>query len=63
MRDELRILCLGDNTEILLGLGCMKWSGGMLNASPFVLTKVETKQKQTSKYNPPEDDDTATGSY
>lgn len=23
--------------QILLGLGCMAWSGGMLNASPFCL--------------------------
>lgn len=49
MVDEIRILPLSvilDETtlpsaatdiEVMIGLGCMKWSGGMLNASPFCL--------------------------
>jgi hypothetical protein len=43
MRDEVRVLCLDEEGRgILLGLGCMKWSGalwrdGMMNSSPFCL--------------------------
>mmetsp|Transcript_317 Transcript_317/g.631 ORF Transcript_317/g.631 Transcript_317/m.631 type:complete len:248 (-) Transcript_317:448-1191(-) len=43
MRDEIRVLRLsGNKGSVLLGLGCMKWSGaywrgGMMNSSPFCL--------------------------
>jgi len=37
MMDEIRILPLLSDYEILIGMGCMAWSGGMLNASPFCL--------------------------
>jgi len=43
MRDEIRVLPMaGRSGGVLLGLGCMKWSGayvrdGMLNSAPFCL--------------------------
>lgn len=43
MRDEVRVLRLdGEGRGVLIGLGCMKWSGalwrdGMMNSSPFCL--------------------------
>jgi hypothetical protein len=42
MVDELRLVSLpsstiSDDCEMLIGMGSMAWSGGMLNASPFLL--------------------------
>jgi hypothetical protein len=38
MVDELRILpCQSGTHDILIGMGCMGWSGGVLNSSPFCL--------------------------
>lgn len=41
MKDELRILRMPnkkkDESGILIGFGCMSWSGGSLNSSPFCL--------------------------
>ena len=39
MVDELRVLPLSEECpiEVLICMGCMGWSGGMLNASPFCL--------------------------
>lgn len=37
MMDEIRILPLDGDIRVLIGLGYMAWSGGKLNASPFVL--------------------------
>jgi hypothetical protein len=36
MKDEIRLIPHA-NGQILVGLGCMAWSGGMLNGSPFCL--------------------------
>lgn len=41
MKDEIRILP-GSNGNILVGLGCMAWSGGMLNCQPFCLYRKRT---------------------
>jgi len=36
MRDEMRVLRLDlADGDVMIGAGCMAWSGGMLNASPF----------------------------
>jgi hypothetical protein len=37
MTDEIRLLPGTNN--IFLGMGCMTWSGGTLNAAPFCLWK------------------------
>jgi hypothetical protein len=49
MIDEVRVLNItcsatthegendDNNLQILIGLGCMAWSGGVLNSSPFCL--------------------------
>ena len=37
MVDEIRIVECANGDCVLLGLGCMAWSGGMLNGSPFCL--------------------------
>lgn len=39
MVDELRVLRLPEDSpvEVMICMGCMGWSGGMLNASPFCL--------------------------
>ena len=38
MKDEVRVLGkTKDGKLIMIGMGCMAWSGGMLNASPFCL--------------------------
>jgi len=49
MRDEIRVLPIKGrkNGGVLLGLGCMKWSGaylrdGMLNSAPFCLYRIDT---------------------
>lgn len=49
MKDEIRILPLpGDvGGQVLLGMGWMTWSGGILNASPFCLWR-ETETKSSS---------------
>lgn len=43
MRDEIRIVKTirdgNSKTMLLLGMGCMQWSGGMYNAAPFCLWK------------------------
>ena len=40
MQDEVRVVpCL--DGDVLVGFGCMSWSGGMLNSSPFVLHKAK----------------------
>lgn len=44
MSDEVRLIP-GD-VEILIGMGCMGWSGGFLNAAPFCLFREEPKQSQ-----------------
>ena len=43
MVDELRVLQLPDECpiEVLICMGCMGWSGGMLNASPFCLWRLK----------------------
>ena len=52
MVDELRVLKLPEDSsvEVMIGMGCMAWSGGMLNASPFCLWR----HKDTAR--PDEDD-------
>ena len=49
MMDEIRIVPLGNNGDgeedaprVLIGLGYMAWSGGRLNASPFLLFRRPT---------------------
>ena len=37
MRDELRVVPAQQHYDVLIGMGSMAWSGGMLNASPFCL--------------------------
>ena len=37
MVDEMRVVECQNGECVLLGLGCMAWSGGMLNGSPFCL--------------------------
>ena len=37
MRDELRLIHCSNGDYVLLGWGCMAWSGGIWNASPFCL--------------------------
>ena len=46
MVDELRVLKLpGDSSvEVLICMGCMGWSGGMLNASPFCLWRPRASE-------------------
>ena len=54
MTDELRIVPLsrvGHNSrrrppQVMIGLGSMAWSGGVLNASPFCLWREEEQQQQ-----------------
>jgi hypothetical protein len=41
MKDEIRILP-GSDGNVLVGLGCMAWSGGMLNCQPFCLFRKRT---------------------
>jgi hypothetical protein len=43
MVDEVRFLP-GD-TEVMIGLGAMAWSGGMLNSSPFILWRANPIEK------------------
>jgi hypothetical protein len=40
MNDELRLVRVGE-MDALVGMGCMAWSGGMLNAAPFCLWRAE----------------------
>lgn len=57
MIDEVRVLKYFDDStlsngdenaiEVMIGFGCMAWSGGVLNSSPFCLYR--TKKKQTDK--------------
>ena len=42
MADEVRFIPAGDK-QVLIGLGSMKWSGGMLNAAPFCLWRANPK--------------------
>lgn len=44
MMDEVRIVPLDGDTRVLIGLGYMAWSGGRLNASPFLLFRDENKE-------------------
>lgn len=37
MHDELRYIPIADDYSVLLGFGCMGWSGGIRNAAPFCL--------------------------
>ena len=43
MRDEIRVVKTirdgNSKTMLLLGMGCMQWSGGMYNTAPFCLWK------------------------
>ena len=44
MQDELRVVPVRQG-QVLIGLGHMAWSGGVWNASPFLLyrkTKMES---------------------
>ena len=42
MKDEIRVLPVDcEEEKIFLGMGCMAWSGGMLNAAPFCLWKSQ----------------------
>ena len=45
MKDELRCLPCG----VLIGLGCMAWSGGMMNAAPFCLYPANIAISQSSQ--------------
>jgi hypothetical protein len=49
MKDEIRLLPLSEDVggQVLLGMGWMTWSGGILNASPFCLWR-ETEPKSSS---------------
>ena len=42
MADEVRFIPAGDK-QVLIGFGCMEWSGGMLNGAPFCLWRVNPK--------------------
>ena len=45
MTDELRLVAvLNDGGEVWIGMGCMAWSGGVWNSSPFCLYR----QKDTT---------------
>lgn len=39
MKDEIRVVP-GTNNTILIGLGSLQWSGGMINAAPFCLYRT-----------------------
>jgi hypothetical protein len=49
MKDEIRLLPLSEDVggQVLLGMGWMTWSGGILNGSPFCLWR-ETEPKSSS---------------
>jgi hypothetical protein len=49
MKDEIRLLPLPEDIggQVLLGMGWMTWSGGILNASPFCLWR-ESKPNSSS---------------
>lgn len=47
MSDELRLVSAAE-TDVLIGMGCMAWSGGMLNASPFCLWRASPQSAQQS---------------
>ena len=56
MRDEMRVLRLDlADGEVMIRAGCMAWSGGMLNASPFcAYRKSEIKvDKRNEEVNVP----------
>lgn len=40
MMDEVRIVPV-ESGQVLIGMGSMTWSGGMLNASPFCLWRID----------------------
>ena len=46
MVDELRVLKLPQDSsvEVMICMGCMGWSGGMLNASPFCLWRPKRRE-------------------
>lgn len=48
MCDELRVIECTNGDFVLLGLGCMAWSGGMMNASPFCLFRADDTSLETS---------------
>jgi hypothetical protein len=53
MRDEIRVVSATAGSDdgqhqqqiLLLGMGCMAWSGGMLNCSPFCLYRDRWKSE------------------
>ena len=49
MMDELRVVPMaeGSDGQVLIGLGCMAWSGGMLNASPFCLWRETSSTSES----------------
>jgi hypothetical protein len=51
MRDEVRLLELPSPVEfeIMIGFGCMKWSGGFLNGAPFCLYREKEIVPQLPK--------------
>ena len=40
MKDEIRVAAVLDDGEVWIGIGCMAWSGGFWNASPFCLYRL-----------------------
>jgi hypothetical protein len=52
MMDEIRVVPVlekgggGDNAHVLIGLGYMAWSGGVLNSSPFLLYRKEEAENE-----------------
>lgn len=51
MTDELRLVALlKDGGEVWIGMGCMAWSGGVWNSSPFCLYRQkDNHQKDTTE--------------
>ena len=51
MRDEVRLVPLPSscNIRLLIGLGCMGWSGGIRNCSPFCLWQDTTTTTQSTE--------------
>ena len=49
MEDQVRLLPVGFNEDVLIGMGCMLWSGGMLNAAPFCLYRCHTDAVENGK--------------
>jgi hypothetical protein len=48
MKDELRwIPCASSTSGVLIGMGYFDWSGGILNASPFLLVQDDIENVET----------------